>query len=121
MQYHGQVNDVRPFEAMSHCIVLPSYHPEGVSNVLLEAAACARPIITTNRPGCAEVVDDGINGYLIREKDPQDLLEKMRKFMSLPREEREKMGMTGRRKVEREFDRQIVVQKYLDCIQQMDA
>ena len=121
VQYHGQVNDVRPFEAMSHCIVLPSYHPEGVSNVLLEAAACARPIITTNRPGCAEVVDDGINGYLIREKDPQDLLEKMRKFMSLPREEREKMGMNGRRKVEREFDRQIVVQKYLDCIQQMDA
>ena len=121
VQYHGQVNDVRTIEEMSHCIVLPSYHPEGVSNVLLEAAACARPIITTNRPGCAEVVDEGVNGYLIKEKDAQDLLEKMRKFMSLPREEREKMGMNGRRKVEREFDRQIVVRKYMECIQGIEG
>ena len=117
VQYHGQVNDVRPFEEISHCIVLPTYHPEGVSNVLLEAAACARPIITTNRPGCAEVVDDGVNGYLIREKDSQDLLQKMRKFMELPWEARKDMGLAGRRKVENEFDRQIVVQKYLEHIQ----
>lgn len=121
VQYHGQVNDVRPFEEISHCIVLPSYHPEGVSNVLLEAAACARPIITTNRPGCAEVVDDGVNGYLIKEKNAQDLIEKMRKFMSLSRDQREKMGMNGRKKVEREFDRQIVVQKYITCIQGIEA
>ncbi len=114
VQYHGQVNDVRPFERISHCIVLPTYHPEGVSNVLLEAAACARPIITTNRPGCADVVDDGVNGYLIREKDSQDLLQKMQKFMELPWQTRRDMGLAGRRKVEREFDRQIVVRKYLE-------
>lgn len=121
VQYHGQVNDIRPFEQISHCIVLPTYHPEGVSNVLLEAAACARPIITTNRPGCAEVVDDGINGYLIREKDSQDLLQKMHKFMELPWEDRQAMGLAGRNKVEREFDRQIVVQKYLEHIQTIGA
>lgn len=116
VKYHGQVSDVRPYEAISHCIVLPTYHPEGISNVLLEAAACGRPIITTNRPGCAEVVDDGVNGYLVRERDSQDLLEKMQKFMNLSWEERKDMGLAGRAKVEKEFDRQIVVEKYLNDI-----
>lgn len=119
IKYHGQVSDVRPYEAISHCIVLPTYHPEGVSNVLLEAAACARPIITTNRPGCAEAVEDGVTGYLIREKDSQDLIEKMRKFMALPRQERIDMGLAGRAKMEKEFDRQIVVEKYMEELQKL--
>lgn len=114
VKYHGQVSDVCPYEAISHCIVLPTYHPEGISNVLLEAAACARPIITTNRPGCREVVDDGVNGYLIRERDSQDLIEKMRRFMALSREKRRQMGLSGRAKAEREFDRQIVIRQYME-------
>jgi galacturonosyltransferase len=117
--YCGQVLDVRPYNARSHCIVLPTYHPEGISNVLLEAAACARPIITTNRPGCAEVVDDGINGFLVRERDSGDLIEKMRKFIALSWEQRRDMGLAGRKKVEKEFDRQIVVQKYLEEIREL--
>lgn len=116
VHYHGQVQDVRPFEQISHCIVLPTYHPEGVSNVLLEAAACGRPLITTNRPGCADVVDDGVNGYLVREKDAADLTAKMRQFLALTWEERRDMGLAGRAKVEREFDRQIVVQKYMEIM-----
>ena len=116
IQYHGLVKDVRPYEEVSQCIVLPSYHPEGVSNVLLEAAACARPIITTDRPGCADVVDDGVNGYVIKAKDSQDLTNKMRQFMALSWEARRDMGLAGRAKVEREFDRQIVVRKYMECI-----
>lgn len=119
IQYHGMVKDVRPYEGASHCIVLPTYHPEGVSNVLLEAAACARPIITTNRPGCADVVDDGVNGYLIRERDSQDLIQKMRRFMELPWEARRDMGLAGRKKVEKEFDRQIVVEKYMEYIRKV--
>ena len=115
--YHGQVSDVRPYEAISHCIVLPTYHPEGISNVLLEAAACARPLITTDRHGCKEVVDDGVSGYLIREKDSQDLIQKMRQFMALSREERKAMGLAGRAKVEKEFDRQIVVEQYIQELQ----
>ena len=119
--YHGQVSDVRPYEAISHCIVLPTYHPEGISNVLLEAAACARPLITTDRHGCKEVVDDGVSGYLIREKDSQDLIQKMRQFMALSREERKAMGLAGRAKVEKEFDRQIVVGKYMECIDSIET
>lgn len=119
IQYHGQVRDVRPYEEISHCIVLPTYHPEGVPNVLLEAAACARPILTTNRPGCRDVLEDGVNGYFVEEKDSRDLIEKMRKFMELPWEVRRDMGLAGRKKVEREFDRQIVVQKYMEELQKI--
>lgn len=119
IRYHGQVRDVRPYEEISHCIVLPTYHPEGVPNVLLEAAACARPIITTNRPGCRDVLDDGINGYFVEEKNSRDLIEKLRKFMGLPWEVRRDMGLAGRAKVEREFDRQIVVQKYMEELQKL--
>ena len=56
--YHGLVYDVQKYEKDCHCLILPSYHPEGISNVLLEAAACARPIITTNRVGCKETIID---------------------------------------------------------------
>lgn len=115
--YHGMVSDIRAYEEMSHCVVLPTYHPEGVSNVLLEAAACARPIITTNRHGCREVVDDGVNGFFVKERDSQDLIRVIQKFMSLTWEERRDMGLAGRAKVEREFDRQIVVEKYMELIE----
>ena len=119
IKYHGLVKDVRPYEEVSQCIVLPSYHPEGVSNVLLEAAACARPIITTDRPGCADVLDDGVNGFMVKAKDSQDLTDKMRKFMALSWETRRDMGLAGRAKIEREFDRQIVVRKYIEEIQKI--
>lgn len=111
--YHGLVSNVRDYEKISHCIILPTFHPEGISNVLLEAAACARPIITTNRPGCKEIVDDGVTGYLIRERDSQDLIKNMEQFINLSNSERREMGIRGRIKVEKEFDRQIVVDEYI--------
>lgn len=111
--YHGLVNNIVDYERVSHCIVLPTFHPEGVSNVLLEAAALARPIITTNRAGCREAVDDGVTGLLVKERDSYDLIEKMKKFLSMSTEERREMGLKGREKIEREFDRQIVVDAYL--------
>ena len=50
---------------IASCIVHPTYYPEGLSNVLLEACASGRPVITTNRAGCREVVDDGVNGFIV--------------------------------------------------------
>lgn len=114
--YHGLVNNIIDYERVSHCIVLPSYHPEGISNVLLEAAACARPVITTNRPGCREAVDDGVTGLLVGERDSRDLIDKMERFLALSCEERRQMGLRGREKMEREFDRQIVVDSYVNEI-----
>lgn len=112
--YHGMVRDIKTVLKDIHCTIHPTYYPEGISNVLLESSACARPIITTNRSGCREVIDDGVNGFIVNQKDSKDLIEKTEKFLSLSWEERKNMGLAGRAKVEREFDRQIVVEKYCD-------
>lgn len=114
--YHGMISDVAGMHKISSCTIHPTYYPEGMSNVLLESCSCGRPAITTNRPGCEEIVEDGVNGFLIKEKDSQDLIEKIEKFLKLSREERKQMGLAARAKVERQFDRQIVVRKYLEEI-----
>ena len=84
-----------------------------MSNVLLESCACGRPVITTDRPGCREIVDDGINGYVVKQRDSQDLIEKIERFLSLSWDERRQMGLAGRRKVEREFSRKFVMDAYM--------
>ena len=111
--YHGRIDDIPGMHRISCCTVHPTYYPEGMSNVLLESCACARPIITTDRPGCREIVEDGVNGFVVRQKDSIDLIEKMERFLSLSWEQRRDMGLAGRAKVEREFDRNIVVEKYV--------
>ena len=111
--YHGMVRDVKQVIAKTHCTIHPTYYPEGLSNVLLESAACARALITTNRSGCREVIDNGINGFVVEQKNTQDLIDKIEVFLALPWEQKKAMGIAGRAKVEREFDRQIVVEKYL--------
>lgn len=116
IQYHGMQSDVRMFHKISHCTIHPTFYPEGMSNVLLESAACGRPIITTNRSGCREIVDEGVNGYVVEEKNSQDLIKKVEKFLKLSYEEKKQMGLACRAKVEREFDRQIVVDSYNDEI-----
>jgi glycosyltransferase involved in cell wall biosynthesis len=118
IKYHGKQSDVREFHEFSHCTIHPTYYPEGMSNVLLESAACGRPIITTNRSGCREIVDDGVNGYVVEQENSQDLIEKIEKFISLNYELKKKMGMAGRKKVEAEFDRRIVVDAYLTEIEE---
>lgn len=111
--YHGLVKNMIEIYRQIHCTVHPTYYPEGLSNVLLESSACARPIITTNRSGCREVIEEGRNGFLVRECDSSDLIDKLEKFISLNWEQRREMGLAGRAKVEAEFDRQIVIQKYI--------
>lgn len=111
--YHGLIMDVRDVLSYTHCTIHPTYYPEGLSNVLLESSASGRPIITTDRSGCREVVDDGVNGYMIKQKDTQSLIDIVEKFISLTNDERKEMGLAGRKKVEKEFDRQIVVDAYL--------
>jgi galacturonosyltransferase len=111
--YHGMVRDVREVLKDIHCTVQPSFYPEGISNVLLESSACARPIITTDRSGCREVVDDSVNGFVVKQCDSNDLIEKIEKFLALSHEQKMLMGLAGRTKVEKAFDRQIVVDAYL--------
>ncbi len=115
--YLGVSDNVIEEIAMADCIVLPSFYREGTPRTLLEAAAMARPIITTDSVGCRDVVEDGVNGFLCRPKDAYDLSEKMYRMYALRPDEREAMGKFGREKVEREFDEKIVIDKYLTAIQ----
>lgn len=119
VNYHGMVRNVREILAKTHCTIHPSFYPEGISNVLLESCACARPIITTDRSGCRETIDDGVNGFVVKQRDSKDLIEKVEKFIALTHEQKMQMGLAGRSKVEREFDRQVVVDAYLkemECV-----
>ena len=118
--YHGPVGDVRPMIGMANCTVHPSFYPEGMSNVLLESCAAGRPIITTDRPGCGEVVNDGINGFVVKQQDADDLVEKIERFIKLPYEQKKQMGQNARKKVEKEFDRQIVIDAYLNEIERIN-
>ena len=119
IEFAGSVEDVIPYIRVSQCIVHPSWYPEGMSNVCLEGAACGRAVITTDRPGCRETVRDGESGFLVRERDSGDLTAKLELFLSLPPGERKKMGEAGRAYMEERFDRNIVVQRYLDAIATM--
>ena len=113
--YLGVSDDVRVEIAMADCIVLPSYR-EGTPRTLLEAAAMGKPIVTTDAVGCREVVDDGVNGYLCRVRDAEDLAEKMLRMIELSPSARAAMGAAGRKKMELEFDEKIVIDKYLEAV-----
>ena len=115
INYLGTTSDVRPYLKNVHCTIMPSYH-EGMSNVNLESAANGRPVITTDVPGCRETVDDGVTGILVKAKDTHSLIEGVERFLAMSHEQKKQMGLEGRKKVEREFDRQIVVKAYLEAI-----
>ena len=115
VSFHGFQKDPRPFYAAADCVVLPSYH-EGMSNVLLEAAATGRPIITSDIPGCREAVQEGISGMLCRAKDEKALYEAMNSFCRKTREEREAMGKAGRAWMKERFDKTFVVEKTKQAI-----
>lgn len=113
VKYHGMQEDILSFQQLNHCTVLPSYH-EGMSNVCLESAACGRPVITSRIPGCQETVEDGQTGFLCEAQSAQSLIEAIEKFLLLSNEERAEMGKKGRLKMEKEFDRQHVVDAYME-------
>jgi glycosyltransferase involved in cell wall biosynthesis len=79
-----------------------------VPRVLIEAAACGRPIVTTDTPGCRETVDHGINGLLVPPRAPTALAEALRRLAHDP-ELRNRMGRLGRQRAEAEFSIERVV------------
>jgi galacturonosyltransferase len=114
--YHGLQKDVRPFIIQAHCTIHPTFYPEGMSNVILESAATGRPVITTRRHGCMEAIENGVTGFLFHELNTSELISCIDKFMEMTHQERVAMGMAAHEKMKREFDRQIVVDAYLDEI-----
>jgi glycosyltransferase involved in cell wall biosynthesis len=116
--YHDKQKDVRPFIADADCVVMPSYR-EGMSNILLEGASMAKPLIATDVTGCRDIVEHGVNGFLCKVKSGADLADKMIQMMKLSAEEREMMGKKGREKMIRGFDKKIVIQNYLEAIEEV--
>lgn len=108
--FHGFQPDPKPYYAASHTVVQASYH-EGMNNVLLEAAATGRPIIATDIPGCREAIDNGVNGYLCKKQDVGTLTACFEKIINLSSNERKSMGQVGRKKMENEFDKDLIVSK----------
>lgn len=113
--FHGFQEETRPYYAMADCIVLPSYH-EGMSNVLLEASAMGRPVITSDIPGCREAVEDGKSGYLCEMKNADMLFEKMKMMADKSLEEIEEMGRCAREHMEKLFDKNRIVEQTVEII-----
>ena len=116
IRYLGFEEDVRSIIKDVDCVVLPSYYPEGVPRVLQEGMAMAKPIITTDAKGCREAVDDSSNGLLVVPRDIKSLAGAMEKICLMEPHEREAMGAAGRKKAIHEFDEQISIRVYLECI-----
>ena len=116
IEYLGETDDVRPYIADADCVVLPSYR-EGLPRTLLEAAVMGRPIIATDVTGCREVVEHGVNGYLCKVRDANDLVDKMKAMIKLSLHERKEMGLKGRKRIEQNVDEKVVVEKIVNRIE----
>ena len=115
VEYLGETDEVLSYIKKVNCVVLPSYR-EGLSRVLLEAAAVGRPIVASDVPGCREIIDDGVNGFLCKPRDFNDLSDKIESIILLSHEKLELMGLEGRKKVVEEFSKDIVCKLYTDAI-----
>ena len=120
VEHLGTTDDVRPFITAATAVVLPSYR-EGMPRSLLEAAAMARPLIAADVPGCRNVIDDRVNGYLCEVRDPASLADAMLQLARLSPEQRLAMGGASRRKVQERFSEQLVVRAYLDVLAEVEA
>lgn len=116
INYLGYQSDVKPFITQAHCIIQASHGGEGLSNVLLETAATGRALIASNIPGCRETIEDDYNGYIFEAKNSESLAERVEKFITLSYVNKLKLGKNSRAKVEKEFDREIVVKAYMSKI-----
>lgn len=119
VNYLGFQKDIKSWIKKCYCTILPSHGGEGVPNVLLESAAMGRICIASKINGCRDVIDDGVTGYLFEAGNAKDLIDKVDKFLKLDYKAKKQMGLAGRKKVERKFDRKIVIKTYLKEIKKV--
>ena len=115
LTYLGHTDQVIPFIQKADCIVLPSYR-EGMPLSLLEGASMCKALIATDTPGCRTLIEEGVNGYLCREKDGEDLAKKMAAYYHLPAAAKREMGIAARNKILKGFTRQQITAIYLKKI-----
>lgn len=117
IEYLGSTDDVRPYFASADCIVLPSYYPEGIPRTLIEAAAMGKAVITTDTPGCRDVVSPDETGYVCEPRSTRSLVDAMLQMLKRSERERQEMGKLARKKAEQQFDEQQVIQAYLGILE----
>ena len=118
IKYLGETDDVRPYLSDADCVVLPSYR-EGIPRALLEAASMARPIITTDAPGCRDVVRHNVSGYAVSIKDVESLYWAMNSALELSEFDLAQMGMESRALVVDQFQEKTVVAAYQSALEQL--
>ncbi len=118
LHYLGETTDVKSILCHIDCLLFPSYYREGISRILLEAASMGKPIITTDNIGCREVVNNNETGYLCEPQNAQDLIEKIEKFIHLSVNEKKEMGIKARQKMVAEFDESLIIERYMNKINQ---
>ena len=114
----GHRSDVPDLYAQAHVVTLPSYYGEGLPKTLIEAAACGRPIVTTDHPGCRDAIVDGETGVLVPVRDAQALADALQALLEDP-ERRQAMGRAGRALAEREFAIEKVVDAHLEIYRRL--
>ena len=117
VDYLGFRSDIVDCIAKCHCTVLPSHGGEGVPNVLMESAAMGRACIGSRIAGTVDVIEDGQTGYLFDAKDSDGLADVMEKYLKLSYDEKVQMGLSGRKRMEKVFDRNIVIDRYIETIE----
>lgn len=117
INYYGYQKDVRPFIAKCHCFILPSWH-EGMANTLLEAGAMGRPLITSRIHGCMEAVINEMTGYLVNKKKINELYRTLKYFIDVPYEKKREMGVAERKYLEKVFDKKVVIESTINCLQE---
>jgi glycosyltransferase involved in cell wall biosynthesis len=117
INYIGFQKEIKSWIERCHCTILPSHGGEGVPNVLLESAAMGRICITSKISGSKDVVVDGVSGYLFETGNAEDLTNHVEKILELDYEAKKQFGLAGRKKVEKDFDRQIVIDAYFNEVE----
>jgi glycosyltransferase involved in cell wall biosynthesis len=115
IEYGGMQNDVRPDMYTADTLVLPSYR-EGLSKTLIEALATGLPIITTDTPGCRELVPDRKTGFLVPIQDAIALADAMQKMIQLSHSQRIAMGQSGRALVEQQYADTVILEQYFQLV-----
>ncbi len=118
LKYYGYSEQVPEIMGQHHVVVHPSYH-EGMSNVLLEAASCGRPIVASNISGCKETFIEGKTGIGFCPSDVGELIKAVKEILDKTEEERMKMGREGRTYIEKKFDRGLILKAYQEEIEKI--
>jgi glycosyltransferase involved in cell wall biosynthesis len=118
VEWIGHVDDMPALFASSDIFVLPSYYREGLPKSLIEAAACATPLITTDMPGCRDVVIDGVDGLIVPPRDADALGTAIARLLDAPELAR-KLGLAARAKTLAAFDERIVIRRTLETYEEV--